>query len=271
MSSVNGIFGWSTEEWSALASLIGAVASVGTLVVAVVAVLAAFRQVKEARILREEQAQPYVVVYFEPSRASSIHFDLVVRNIGQTAAQDVSIAFEPALASTLDDDELKRAEANFLQHGIPMLPPNMEYRMLFDDGPKRYDRHDLPRRYTATVGFQARHKERQREIDSFVLDIDTFFGYEMLTIYGEHHSAKALREIASIMKRWSAHSTSGIKAYVVDEDAWQARRVEDRQRRQRSVQEHPASEASDGTETEAVDATTAASHLASQAETTSGS
>lgn len=55
---------------SAFGALVAAGAAVGTLIVAVVAVLAAFRQVAEARVLRQEQAQPYVAVYMEPSAAT---------------------------------------------------------------------------------------------------------------------------------------------------------------------------------------------------------
>ena len=48
------------EDWSAIGTCV-------TVVVATVAGLIAFFQVREARRLREEQAQPYVVAYLDAS------------------------------------------------------------------------------------------------------------------------------------------------------------------------------------------------------------
>jgi hypothetical protein len=217
---MDGWLGWSAEEWSALGSLLAAGGAVATFVVAMIAALAAFRQVREARILREEQARPHVVVYFEPSQASTMHLDLVVENVGHTAARDVCVRFEPPLVSTMDNAEFARADPYFLREGIPTLPPGIAYRMLFESGPERFQRDDLPRRYVATVSFADRRGER--ESDKYVLDLDTFYGYEALTIYGEHHTAKALREIAQSLKRWTTHG-NGVKIYAVDEDSLQAR------------------------------------------------
>src|SRR3712207_2640400 len=80
-----------TDVVSALGAVVAALAAVATVIVAVVAALYAKRQVeglreqltlagkqvegaqdqlKEARTLRREQAQPYVVVYAVPSRVN---------------------------------------------------------------------------------------------------------------------------------------------------------------------------------------------------------
>jgi hypothetical protein len=88
---MDGLLGWTADEWSAFGALMAAAGAIGTLIVAVVAARAAFRQVAEARELRQEQAQPYVAVYMEPSAATPEIVDLVIRNFGATAAHEVRL------------------------------------------------------------------------------------------------------------------------------------------------------------------------------------
>lgn len=212
---------WTAQEWQAFGT-------VGTFIVALSAALAAFWQVDEARKLRREQSQPNVVVYFELSRGSTMHLDLVVRNLGQTVARDVRIDFTPELESTLDDSRTERGSAPFLKEGIPTLPPNMEYRMLFEDGPARFSRDDLPKRYRALVTFSAHYSKPKPE--AYILDLSTFYGYDWITTYGEHDSAKALKDIANTAKRWTAH-LNGIRIYSVDEVEMVRRREDEREER----------------------------------------
>ena len=73
---------WLNENAGALESL----ASVALLIVAVVAALVAWAQVNEARRLRREQAQPYVVAGMRSSAASPMIIELFFRNYGTTAA-----------------------------------------------------------------------------------------------------------------------------------------------------------------------------------------
>ncbi len=59
--------------------------------------LFAWRQVHEARKLREEQARPFVIVDFEPD----FLVYLTVQNLGGTMARDVIIQFDKPLKTTL--------------------------------------------------------------------------------------------------------------------------------------------------------------------------
>jgi hypothetical protein len=70
---------WAAEPWTALATWV-------TADVALDAGIIALRQLGEARRLRLEQAQPYVVAYMEPSAGAWWLIDLVVRNFDTTAA-----------------------------------------------------------------------------------------------------------------------------------------------------------------------------------------
>jgi hypothetical protein len=60
--------GKTMTAWGDVPAWVDASASLVTLGVAIGAVIAAFRQVREARSLREAQAQPFVVIDFEPTR-----------------------------------------------------------------------------------------------------------------------------------------------------------------------------------------------------------
>jgi hypothetical protein len=204
--------GWKAAEWAAFGQ-------VGTFAVALIAVVFAFVQIKQARKLREEEAQPNVVVYFELNPTSSMHLDLVVRNLGQTVAHDVSFVFKPELEAAMANPYGYAAEdAHFLSEGIPALPPGLEYRMLFESGPERFEREDLPKKYEATVRCLDRRRKPIEE--RYILDLDTFYGYSQVTVKGAHAIAKAVEKIATQVERWTTHS-NGIKVYGVDEAAYQ--------------------------------------------------
>jgi hypothetical protein len=79
---------WSPEAWTALATWV-------TAGVAAAAGVVALSQLGEARRPRVEQAQPYVVVSMELSAPHSKAIDLVVKNLGKTAAMNVRLAVEP--------------------------------------------------------------------------------------------------------------------------------------------------------------------------------
>jgi hypothetical protein len=88
-----------TDVVSAIGAIVAAVAAVATVVVAIVAALYAKRQLTglreqltvagaqldEARTLRREQAQPYVVAYARPNPVHSETIDIVVRIFGPPA------------------------------------------------------------------------------------------------------------------------------------------------------------------------------------------
>lgn len=201
---------WTAETWSALAT------TATFLTAAAAAVFAGF-QVREARRTREDQAQPFVVVDFEPSPAWAGLMEITIRNIGSTVAKDVRITFDPPLAS-VDLDKRKGwpgfQELSILKHGIPSLPPGKAHRIFFDRMPDRI-KSDLPRKYVATVELAGpRHKI---DPQTYVLDLDVYSGYRFMTIYGEHDAVKALREIEKTVKRWTAHF-NGLRVYAVDED-----------------------------------------------------
>jgi hypothetical protein len=83
----------SAEQWTAGATVVTAAVAA---VAAAVAGKVGMRQLGEARELRKAQAAPYVVVYADLSTANSAFVELVVKNLGTTAAHDVRIAIDPS-------------------------------------------------------------------------------------------------------------------------------------------------------------------------------
>ncbi len=191
-----------------IATWVGAVASMLTFVVAVVAAAYAKKQVENAqaqlrasakdsdqtrklqRELLTEQAQPYVVVTMEESRAGGMFIDLVVKNYGTTAAQDVKLSIEPhPERAAHSGGTLERVK---IPDTIHVLAPGQEWRTFWDSGNARHDS-GLPSEHMATVTYLGIGQRR--------LEFKTTLSWEFfetrlwLEIRGMHDLAKATREI----------------------------------------------------------------------------
>lgn len=84
--------------------------------------------VQEMRKAREEEMSPYVVIYFDgPSQSGDV--DLVIRNVGRTAAYRVSFEFDRPLSRPSQRELLMLA---VLENGVEFLPPGYEIRTFFD-------------------------------------------------------------------------------------------------------------------------------------------
>jgi hypothetical protein len=197
---------WTASEWSAVASSVTALA-------VVIASFFGLRQVREVRRLREEQAQPYVVVYMEPSAASPQIVDLVVRNFGATVAYNVQVKMTPPPRRTVPRGE----EDLRLFDSLPNLVPGQEWRTLWDFAPSRAGS-DLPDRYECVVSYEDL-KGRSLPHFRYVLDWSVHRGREFVTTYTLHDAAKALREINSKLSRWQEATGGGLKVWVRDGDA----------------------------------------------------
>lgn len=183
------VWSWSPETWSAIAAWV-------TAGIAVVAGTVAWSQLREARRLRREQAQPYVAVFMDHSAADPQFLDLVIRNFGTTAATNVVVQIDP---------KPQRASASEVGHRdvwmperIPTLVPAQEWRQLWDHTPTRVET-ELPERHSATVTFRdSRNEEHRFEYD---LDWGATRSRMYVTTYGIHHGVKALRDIRKILSK----------------------------------------------------------------------
>jgi hypothetical protein len=206
MASLLGI---SAGDWSAIAAWCAVVLGVAAGVIA-------RRQLRLAQRVREEQAQPYVVVYIEPNPANAYVVELVIRNFGATAAKDVRVSFDAPLISVA-----RNGEHVEVPKMIPVLVPGQEWRTLWDTG--AHVQAGLTTPITATVRFRDSH-ERELPPYEYMLDWEHLRGREPMTIYGAHDAAKALAEISKAIRKWS-EGTSGLSVFTRDGDARDARRM----------------------------------------------
>lgn len=182
------------------------------MLLAFVAGLIARGQLRVAKRVREEQAQPYVVVFAEPSPAAQSVVDLVVKNFGATAAKDVRIDFDPPLQRAAGEEDEPKVPAV-----IPVLVPGQEWRTFWDTGIARAGS-DVPDRHVATVRF-ADSQGRTLPTYEFILDWEPMKARDVVTTYGMHHASAALRELSKEVKKWREGAGGGLKVYVRDGDA----------------------------------------------------
>lgn len=198
---------WGPADWTALAGWV-------TATIALVASTIALLQLRHARRLRREQAQPYVVAYMEPMVGAPEFVELVVRNFGATIARDVRISATPALRRTVQGGD---PEDVWLPEYIPALVPSQEWRTLWDFSPERTSA-ALPDRHEVVVSYQDSKNKKLPDTPS-VLDWGAYRGRSWIERRGLHDAAEALREIAKITKKWNNSIHGGLKVYVRDGDA----------------------------------------------------
>jgi hypothetical protein len=121
------MWGVDDETWIGVTAL----AAWATVIVYIGLFFYAWRQVAEARKLREEQARPFVVVDFEVGPS----IILTVENLGRTLAREVTIRFDKRVEAT----ELFKAaapydinEVRLFREPLPVLPPGKKIRVVFD-------------------------------------------------------------------------------------------------------------------------------------------
>lgn len=201
-------FGFSSEQYTAAATWASVLVLLGSLVFA-------WRQVGEARRLREEQARPWVVVRFDPG----FIFGIVVENIGKTVAKDVKVGFDPHLESTWNRP-WGWEESSLLEAGIPMLPPGDALRFDFDTYTDRLES-DLAMQYSVTVTYLDT-VGRPLPADKYRLDLKL---YEGMTLPPKAFP-DLVQEVEKLRKeiaKWT-DGVRGLEVHQVDRDKSERRR-----------------------------------------------
>lgn len=196
-------------NWTDIAQ-VGLVA--GQLIVLIMAAIFAWRQVNEARELREEQNRPFVVVDFDVEEGYMIYLEVV--NMGTSLARDVRIEIDPALESAIDIDVSK---LKMLNEGITTLAPGKKYRTFFDMSFRRNeDRPDLPMNYTARVRYS--DEKQKRPYDEMLnLDLDQYMHINTVTRHGLHDIHGQLEKIRRVFEKWTSGTGRGVLALSPEE------------------------------------------------------
>jgi hypothetical protein len=203
-----------------------------TAAVATAAAIIGGYQLSEARRLRKEQTQPYVVVFADEIDGDPQNIDLVIRNFGSTAATDVRVTFSEPLHSAVLGPQYSPVK---VPRAFPVLVPGQEWRTFWDFMPRRLEAGDLPSKYSASVSFKdGRGKER---FGPYVFEIDwAALEHGFVTRYGMHDAADALLDIRQILKESKAFG-GGINVVSRDGDARDGRERERLEERRREQQE----------------------------------
>jgi hypothetical protein len=129
-------------------------------------------QLREARQLRREQFRPWVTVSFH--FRSNVAF-IKIKNLGNTAARNVSLEFDPELVTTRSES---LGEIPMLTEETPVLVPGDERLVLLDSVPARLQS-ELPQRHTVHVAYSD-HRGEALEPEDFVLDFRLLDGTKIL-------------------------------------------------------------------------------------------
>lgn len=213
--------------WTDIAQ-VGLVA--GQLAVLIVAVIFAWRQVKEARELREEQNRPFVVVDFDVEGGYMVYLEVV--NMGTSLARDLRIEISPPLESAID---IEIGKLKMLNEGIATLAPGKKYRAFFDMSFRRNeDRPDLPMNHTARVRYW--DEKRKRLFDETLnLDLDQYMHINTVTRHGLHDIYGQIEKIRKIFEKWTAGTGKGMLAMTPEDSRAESKRqleaMEERERR----------------------------------------
>jgi hypothetical protein len=220
-------------QWTDIAqvALVG-----GQLLVLIAAAIFAWRQVKEARELREEQNRPFVVVDFDVEDGYMVYLEVV--NMGTSLARDVRIEIDPPLESAID---IEIGKLKMLNEGIATLAPGKKYRAFFDMSFRRNeDRPDLPMNHTARVRYW--DEKRKRSFDETLdLDLDQYMHINTVTRHGLHDIYGQLEKIRKIFEKWTSGTGRGMLAMTPEDSRAESKRqleaMEERERKREAQDE----------------------------------
>lgn len=201
-------------DTSAAVSAVAACVQTGILVVAA---SIAFWQVLEARRIRKEQAQPYVVVSLETDPSSPHLIYLVVKNLGKTVARNIKIKFQPTIVSSLDREGSAPRITDWvaINEAIPTLAPNQSMRTLIDSAFNRFADDAPPamkEKVLATVTYFGDRKADRPYKYEYDLDFKVFYGAHYVGRKNLDHLVKAMEGINASVKAWT--TDDGIRVYT---------------------------------------------------------
>jgi hypothetical protein len=182
-----------------------------------VAAVVAWRQVREARRLREQQTRPFVVIDFEVEQNAIVF--LAISNIGTTLARDVRFEIEPRLQSSMD---IPLNDLKMLGEGISSLAPGKSIRTVFDSLIQRKPL-GLPDLYAVTARYTDETGDRPFE-EKLDLDLGVYWNLIRVERRGQHDIHERLKDIRNEMRKWTA-GTRGLLRLSPDENRAEEERI----------------------------------------------
>ena len=177
------------DHFASLTTILTAMAAVGALIVASIEY---FGKKKKDR----EDGRPYVVVALQPSQVSFNLFDVVIENIGKSAAKDVSIKFSP---NHLFSGTKKKINDIKIMKNLHFMPPGNRLNFYFGSvaiGEKAES--SIRKKYNVTVKYTDVNGISYSE--DFVCDPTDYDGMSILEIKTVHHLAKYVESLSKHME-----------------------------------------------------------------------
>lgn len=148
------------QHYQGLWLMVTAISGSVTAVIFFVAALVAVRQLHEARVLREAQVRPFIVIDFHVLPTSFIY--LRISNLGTVIARDIRFTFDRPLVNSLP---IKVMDLQIFKAGIRSLPPGHVIETFFDTFFSRAESDDL---HVATVVYRGEDRRQFRDL----MDLD---------------------------------------------------------------------------------------------------
>jgi len=131
-------------------------------------VIATFLTLKEIKRQREQSARPYVIVDFIIDK-DAIFMYLIIKNIGNTMAQNIKITEVPVFVQSFHFEEYN--PKNF-KDGLKFLPPGKQVDTFYDSLVD-YCGKKLPMSYTVTVSYEDAITGKQYE-ERYDINLDPY-------------------------------------------------------------------------------------------------
>jgi hypothetical protein len=175
-----------------------------------VTAIVAFRQLREARVLRKEQTRPFVSIEFDTGSTWLIY--VVIRNLGKTMARDIHMTVDPPLVSAMETaDGAKTMDHQMFTTGIANLPPQGQRRFLFDAWTVRgEDRAKYPDLHTVTVTYRS-HDRKDTYSDEIALDLGDYRNTRYVTRNGLHEIHGELERMRKAVESFKADFWGGVR------------------------------------------------------------
>jgi hypothetical protein len=232
--------------------LVTAASGSATALILFAAALVATRQLREARVLREAQVRPFIVIDFHVLPNSAVY--LRISNLGTVMARDIRFSFDRPFVTKLD--QLKIQELQIFKKGIESIPPGQAIETFFDMFFGRDEKDDL---FRATVEY--RGEGGRKFTDQMDLDLGLYRNTSPIHSKTLDDVHKELETLAKTLTDFKARGGDGLLVLspedVVrrDEQFWAA--VEKRRAQQSAAAakqekstEGPSATPQDGTTSE---------------------
>lgn len=197
---------WFEDRWVDLSGLDStgwlAIAAWTGLALALAALIFTARTLKRNRQLRSDEIRPHVSVFIEPHPTDWHVIELVVRNFGQTAAQDIRLEFAtPLTVGRYEDgypDRLPEIAELALPSELPLLAPGQEWRTVWDSAISRAEfGEQIGSRFEGTVRYRADTRNFESAV---VLDWATLQPVQRLELLTTHDLAKREKQKLELLR-----------------------------------------------------------------------